>query len=203
MKRIILTALTCLTLFLSPAFSQTEEVVESQPAQQTSASSEKKPAETVKNHVVDLGIGIGLDYGGIVGVKLAYIFPYPHVSIFASGGWELFTMGWNFGATFHILPETSKYLFRPNVKVMYGVNGAVMIVGKESYNKVFLGFTPGVGVELMFGSTHSNGVDIDLNIPIHGPEFQNHINMIKADPEIAQFNDPWPVAFSFGYHHEF
>ncbi len=166
---------------------------------ETQPSKEKSKYE---RHYVDLGVGFGLDYGGLVGAKVAWL-PIPYVSVFAAGGYYLFGFGWNAGATWHILPSTSRYSLRPNIKLMYGVNGGTMVTGADKYNKMFYGVTPGAGLEIMFGKSKRNGLDFDLNIPIHGQDFRDQLDAMKADPAISGVKDPWPVALSLGFHHEF
>lgn len=156
----------------------------------------------IKNHVFDFGAGYGLDYGGLVGVKASYILPFPHISIFGAAGVQVKGFGWNAGTTFHILPENNKYLFRPNVKIMYGINRSTIVIGASKYDKMFTGFTPGVGFEFMFGRKKANGFDLDLNIPISSQKFTDHLEMIDNDPYIGPMT-MLPIAFSIGYHHEF
>jgi hypothetical protein len=176
----------------------------------SSSTNVKNPTETqpskekskYERHFVDLGVGFGLDYGGLVGAKIAWL-PIPYVSVFAAGGYYLFGFGWNTGATWHILPSASRYTLRPNIKLMYGVNGGTMVSGTDKYNKMFFGVTPGAGLEIMFGKSKKNGLDFDLNIPIHGQDFRDQVDAMKADPAISGVKDPLPVAFSLGYHHEF
>ena len=161
----------------------------------------KKQGRGTERHQADLGIGFGLDYGGLLGLKIAYL-PIPYVSVFAAGGYYLFGFGWNTGLTIHILPSTSRYTIRPNIKIMYGVNGGTMVVGASAYNKVFYGFAPGAGLEFMFGPHKKNGLDLDINYPIHGPDFQEQIDKINRETT-AHVNKPLAVTFSLGFHHEF
>lgn len=154
------------------------------------------------NHSVDLGIGFGLDYGGLIGVKLAYILPFPHISIFGSAGAQLLGFGWNVGTTFHILPQSDKFVFRPNLKIMYGINRSTKVIGASEYDKMFTGITPGIGLEFMFGRKKANGFDFDLNFPIGSTEFNDQIEKMENDPRISSVT-MIPFAISLGYHHEF
>jgi len=199
MRQCFVLAVCVFGLFVFPLASEELGVTEE-------SSSAPPPAESASpgasNHFLDLGTGLGLDYGGLVGINLAYI-PIPYISVFIATGWELITLGWNTGIKFHVLPQDSKHVFRLNFKAMYGVNGATVIIGASEYEKAFVGFTPGIGFEFMFGSQKKNGFDFDLNFPIHGSDFDNQLKRIRADSRVASFNDPLPVAFSLGYHHEF
>ncbi|MCX6304856.1 MAG: hypothetical protein NT040_07800 [Bacteroidetes bacterium] len=184
-----------LQILLTPFFANGQTSSENFPLQKT-------PVKQYENHYLDLGVGLGLDYGGLLGVKVAYL-PVPYVSLFVSGGYYLFGFGWNAGATWHILPSTSRYTCRPNIKIMYGVNGGTAVEGTTEYNKMFYGFTPGIGLELMFGRHKKNGLDLDVNYPIHGSDFKNQVDNMKNDPNLSSFSEPLPVTFSIGYHHEF
>ena len=155
------------------------------------------------NHFFDAGVGAGLDYGGLAGLKLAYILPFPYVSVFASGGYDLVNAGWNTGVTIHFLPETSQYFFRPNVKVMYGVNGRTGVTDTNQYDKLYLGPTVGLGFEFRFGPQKSDGFDLDVNLPLHGKDYRDQLAAIKSDPQVVQYDAPLPFAISIGYHHEF
>jgi hypothetical protein len=153
-------------------------------------------------HYVDLGLGFGLDYGGLIGVKAAYI-PIPYLSVFAAGGWELIGVGWNVGVIGRISPTGGLQKMRPYAKVMYGVNGVITVSGKPVYDQMFYGVSAGIGLEARFGRSRRDGFNIDLNIPFRSPEFFNELNVIKADPEVEITNDMLPFTFSVGYHHEF
>lgn len=154
-------------------------------------------------HWVDLGFGIGVDYGGLIGVK-AGVLVIPNLSVFGTVGYYYVGVGWNAGVTYHILRAAPKRWIRPTVKMMYGTNGSIKVSGSKysSLNKTYLGFTPGVGVELRFGRAKRNGFDLDVNYLIHGKDFTDGINTLKNDPSYT-VKEPWPVGISIGYHHEF
>lgn len=103
--------------------------------------------------------------------------------------------------TFHILPQNSKYVFRPNFKIMYGINRTTMVDGASEYDKMFVGWTPGIGFEFMFGKRKANGIDVDLNFPIGSSEFNDQLDKIKTDSRVGDMTI-FPVTFSIGYHHE-
>jgi hypothetical protein len=86
---------------------------------------------------------------------------------------------------------------------MYGVNAATYVSGTSKYNEVYIGLTPGVGIEFMFGSKKKNGIDIDINVPIRSSDYYNTLNAMKHDKSMTSVREAWPVTFSFGYHHEF
>jgi hypothetical protein len=156
----------------------------------------------IRTHFMDVGAGIGLDYGGLVGVKLAAILPFQHVSLFGAAGYQIFGFAWNAGATFHIFPENTRHTVRPNIKIMYGINRATKVTGKSIYDGMFTGWTPGIGMAFRFGARRANGFDLDLNVPIGSSKFNERLDAIKNDPMVTDVI-MLPVAFSIGYHHMF
>lgn len=150
----------------------------------------------------DGGAGIGLDYGGLIGVKASF-YPIKYMAVFGAVGWEIIGIGWNVGILGRIIPADGKHGTRPYLKVMYGVNGATQVKGKNGYDEMFYGLTVGAGLELRFGKIKKNGINIDLNVPFRSPEFFDMVSRIKNDPQIDLKNDPWPVTISVGYMVEF
>jgi hypothetical protein len=92
----------------------------------------------------DGGVGIGIDYGGLIGVRASF-YPVSYMAIFAAGGWEVIGIGWNAGVLGRLLPADGKHGYRPYLKVMYGVNGVTKVSGKAGYDKMFYGLTTGIG----------------------------------------------------------
>lgn len=150
----------------------------------------------------DGGAGLGLDYGGLVGVKASF-YPIKYMAVFGAVGWEIIGIGWNAGILGRIIPADGKHGTRPYLKVMYGVNGATQVKGKNGYDEMFYGLTVGAGLELRFGKIKKNGINIDLNVPFRSPGFYDMLSRIKDDPQIDLKNEPWPVTISVGYMVEF
>jgi hypothetical protein len=149
----------------------------------------------------DMGFGLGLDYGGLLGGKISLV-PFKYVSVFGSLGYHLVDFGWQVGGTFYFIPKTNTNYIRPYFKAMYGTNRVIMIEGAEYYNKNYKGATPGIGCEFRFGRSRSSGLNIDINIPIESQEFKDDWETIKDDPAVVEMQDPFPIAFSIGYHFE-
>jgi hypothetical protein len=164
----------------------------------------------IEKHWLDIGIGAGIDYG-FLGMKLSFL-PIPNFSIDGSFGYcyvygytGFHSVGsaWNIGSTIHILPSTSKYLIRPNLKIMYGINTGIYVEGDYFYSMTFIGWTPGVGIEMMYGKQRRFGYDFDINVPLRSQAYYEQATMIRNDPDIIEFKEPWPVLFSWGFHFEF
>lgn len=150
----------------------------------------------------DFGVGLGLDYGGVIGVKATF-YPIKYMGIFASGGWELIALGWNVGVMGRLFPAGGPKHVRPYVKVMYGVNAAIKIQGWGAYDDIYYGVTPGIGMETRFGKLRRSGLNVDLNVPIRSGSYFYDLNEIKKDPNITMKNSTLPITVSLGYHFEF
>lgn len=191
--------LLLLTLFLSASlFSQVDFASN---VKDDGGKEIKKELIEVKR-TVDIGAGFGLDYGGLLGFQLTYT-PIKHLGVVVSAGYHLVSFGWQLGLKAYILPKTNMKRVRPTVKVMYGSNRAIIVDGTSQYNKSYVGFTPGAGIELRFGGRKTHGLNIDLNFPISSASFKDDYEKLKNDPNIDITIPPSPVAFAIGYHFEF
>jgi hypothetical protein len=187
-------ALAGLMLISSAVYSQADSI----PVRNDQVN---KPVVEVASFV-DLGIGFGLDYGGILGVQLG-VTALKHLTFFGSGGYYKFQGGWNVGIKTLLIAKTSKHAGRPYLKIMYGCNSAIEVEGADEYNKVYKGWTAGLGIELRFGKKKQNGFDIDLNVPLRTGDFWVDFNDMKNDPNIDVIAEPIPITISIGFHHEF
>ncbi len=158
--------------------------------------------EIEMNHTFDFGIGLGMDYGGVFGLQVG-VAPVKHLTFFGAVGYYMIGVGWNFGLKVLPLPKTTKHSVRPFLKAMYGCNSVIVADGTEEYDKIYKGFTAGLGFEFRFGKKKMNGLDVDLNIPLRTGEFWVDYNTMKNDPNMDVTQGPIPVAFSIGFHHEF
>ena len=162
---------------------------------------EKKPEVTEVKRIFDVGFGFGLDYGGFFGAKGTFV-PVKYLGLFVSAGYHLIAFGWQLGVTGFILPKNNIKKVRPYGKVMFGSNRVIIVQGASSYNKNYIGFTPGAGVEFRFGSRTSHGLNVDLNFPVSSSEFRKDLDELKNNPAI-DISNPAPIAISIGYHFEF
>ena len=161
----------------------------------------KQPLLEIKR-TVDVGAGFGLDYGGIIGLQVTYI-PIKYAGVIASIGYYAVNLGWQIGVKGFILPKTNLKKVRPTVKFMYGTNRLIIVDGASQFNKSYLGFTPGAGVEFRFGSKKIHGLNLDVNIPINSSEFNEDYQALIDNPAIDITAPPSPIAISVGYHFEF
>jgi hypothetical protein len=161
---------------------------------------EKQEVPLIRNKF-DLGCGTGLDYGGVLGLKLTYA-PIKHLGVFGSFGYHHVAVGWQIGVTGYILPKIPQKKVRPYIKLFYGTNRVIQVEGGSDREGNYVGFTTGAGCEMRFGSTKKHGLDLDLNYMITSAGFQEDYDYFKNSP-YYDISDPPVLAFSIGYHYEF
>ena len=142
---------------------------------------------------VFLGLGSGLDFGGIGG-KIEYL-PVKHLGIFGGLGYNLVSVGWNVGATFKIMPDKR---VSPNLMFLYGYNKVFITFGVPEYNLTTYGVTIGGNLDVKIGRK-GNKLSVGLLVPIKSQEYKDHLEIIKNDAIVDVFFD-LPVAICVGYN---
>jgi hypothetical protein len=145
---------------------------------------------------VYLGLGSGMDYGGIGG-KIEYL-PAKHIGVFAGMGYNLLSFGWNVGATYKILPDK---VVSPNLMAFYGYNG--VFVGTDSYSRLYnmssYGVTIGVNVDIKIGKK-GHKLSAGLFYPFFSDEFTKNNDKALNDPNLKFYTQAWPIGFSVGFN---
>jgi hypothetical protein len=144
---------------------------------------------------VYLGLGMGLDYGGMFGGKIEYL-PIKNFGLFGGLGYNLLSVGWNAGATFKIMPD-KKVSFNP--MFFYGYNGVSKVEGAPEYEMISYGVTVGANLDILVGSK-GNKLSIGLFVPIRSSKFMDNYDAMKNDPRIEIKSDLMPIAFGVGYN---
>jgi hypothetical protein len=139
-----------------------------------------------------LGLGYGLDYGGI-GVK-GEIEPVKYVGMFAGVGYNYREVGWNVGAAFRILPDARVC---PVINALYGYNSVLIVKGTEGYDATSYGVTFGSGMEWLFGRKRHK-LSLNLFWPWRSCSFKDKYNAVKKSPYINMKKDLSPVTLSIG-----
>jgi hypothetical protein len=143
-----------------------------------------------------LGLGIGMDYGGI-GIK-AEVLPSKYVSLFGGLGIALIDPAYNVGASLRIFPELRA---QPILIAMYGYNAVLYLKNNSGLSKIYYGATAGVGNEFHFGRK-DNKATFAILFPFRSAAFRNRYNELERQG--YQFNpDILPVAFSLGCNFAF
>lgn len=145
-----------------------------------------------------LGIGIGLDYGGLGG-KLTFSpqkSENTQLGVFIAGGYALSGLGFNSGLILRIQPEKRMV---PTFTAMYGYNSVIKVVGAPQYDKIYYGASIGAGFESKSRNDNGSHFHAELILPFRPTSFTNDLKALQNNPSI-EISDPFPVMISIGYH---
>jgi len=144
---------------------------------------------------VHIGLGLGLDYGGI-GTRVDYC-PVPYWSVFGAFGYNLVGAGYNIGFSFKALPTKG---FSPNISLMYGYNAVRVVDGLPEYDKTYYGLSGIIEFEIRTSKNPKKYLLLAVIFPFNQKEFRSDIQELKDDPNIDLYAEPLPIRFSIGYH---
>jgi hypothetical protein len=142
-----------------------------------------------------IGLGAGLDYGGI-GIKIPMISFTPWAQLFGGVGYNGADVGFNAGGLIRSDPERQVSTY---VTAMYGYNAVLItesIGGTNRTERTYYGPSFGVGVEYR-SRPGGNFFSLGLLVPIRSKKFENAVDTL--DP----IRNPPVVALSVGYHISF
>jgi hypothetical protein len=140
-----------------------------------------------------LGLGIGLDYGGLGGQINFQI--NPKVELFGGLGYNLDGAGFNVGGKLRLAPDKRVC---PTIGAMYGYNGVIVVEGLDDASKTYYGPSFGFGLEFKRHQT-DNFWNVGLWLPIRSSEFKDDFDALDKNPDI-EISKPLPVAISIAYH---
>jgi hypothetical protein len=168
---------------------------------QVRAQEEQEEPETEKNYeyeergpFANLGVGLGLDYGGI-GARLS-ILPVKAVALFGAVGYNLNGVGFNAGASFQLMPKKK---LTPTIKVMYGYNAVIVVKGTDQYDKTYNGVSFGGGIQLN-SKSGNNFFSAALLIPLRSQEYHDDVEDLLNNSQVTGVTELPPIAISVGYH---
>lgn len=144
-----------------------------------------------------LGIGIGLDYGGLGG-RLTFIpgdASKTSVGIFVATGFALNGLGFNAGLNLRI----GQQRLVPTISAMYGYNGVIKVIGASQYDKTYYGPSVAIGFENKTRNSDDNHIHLELVIPFRSAAYHNDIKALQNNPSV-EISAPSPVLISIGYH---
>jgi hypothetical protein len=144
---------------------------------------------------VSVGIGLGLDYGGI-GINLT-AYPIKYVGLFAGMGTNIIGFGFNAGAKFRYVSRSTT--ISPYATVMHGYNTVILVENASRYNKVFYGITYGLGMDFRLSSRSNNYFSLGLAIPQRGSDVQKYFDDLKLNHGVVFNNELPAVQISLGY----
>jgi hypothetical protein len=144
-----------------------------------------------------LGIGLGMDYGGIGGSLLFY--PQRNFGLFAGGGYALAGFGYNVGAKLRFISATTTSKLSLYLIGMYGYNAAIAVTNATQYSKFFYGPTFGFGFDLRSRPESKGYLTLALLIPIRSSDVKDYIDYLKNSRGVDFKNSLIPVGISIGY----
>lgn len=144
-----------------------------------------------------LGIGLGMDYGGIGGSLLLY--PHKNIGIFGALGYAFAGVGYNVGIKVRTLSE--KHWSRTSVfgVCMYGYNAAVKVTNATELNRFFYGPTIGSGIDVRSKRNKNNYWTFTALIPFRSSEVDEYVDYLKLNRNVEFKNELVPFAISIGY----
>lgn len=147
--------------------------------------------------VMALGLGLGLDYGGI-GVNLT-LYPQKNIGIFGSCGYALAGIGYNFGVKFRLVSEVKPRAVVPYATCMYGYNASVVVLNSLKYNKLFYGTTVGLGINFKTNPSKRAYWSLAVLMPLRDSEVNDYIEDLEDNHNMEFNNELMPVLISIGY----
>ena len=141
------------------------------------------------------GLGMGLDYGGLIGAKLEHL-PVKHLGLFAGLGYNTLSVGWNIGVTCKTAPDKTVSF---NPMIFYGYNAFIKVENASEYSKTSYGITIGANLDIIVGGA-GNKISLGLFVPIRSQEFKDHYDALKKDPRFELKNELPPVGISVGFN---
>lgn len=156
--------------------------------------------EIIKNGPLDkvsLGLGLGMDFGGIGGNLLFY--PQRNIGIFGGLGFAYAGTGYNVGIKLRTASSDSTARVVPYGLLMYGYNAAIVVTNATDLNKIFYGPSLGFGLDYKSHLSKKSYWTIALIIPIRGSEVDDYMEDLKDNHGVEFKNDLLPVSFTIGY----
>lgn len=149
-----------------------------------------------KVEIVSIGMGMGLDYGGIGG-NIA-LFANNNIGVFGGLGYVLGMVGYNAGFKLKLVSGKHTSGFYPYILGMYGYNAAIKIKGVHGYDRLYNGPTLGFGFDIRNKATKMRYCTLALIVPFRDSEVDQYIHDMERMG--ATFSRKLrPVLFSFGY----
>ncbi|MFP5041237.1 hypothetical protein [Parasediminibacterium sp. JCM 36343] len=162
-KKLRLIVYACSLLFVAQSHAQTND---------------DSPFKAYDN--ISIGIGAGIDYGGL-GANVLY-YPKKKLGFFAGAGYAIAGMGVNAGVKYRFLNETSSSRNVFYLMGMYGYNAAIKITtvgGQTIENSLYYGPSFGVGIERKRRAYKKGCWSFALLVPIRSQAFYEKYDYYK------------------------
>jgi len=140
-----------------------------------------------------LGIGLGMDHGGI-GLNLS-VYPIKYIGVILGGGYNLVGAGLNAGLKLRIFSDRTT----PYFSVMYGYNAVIKVQNLDQFNKTFYGTTVGFGADIRINPAKKNYIGLGVLIPFRSSSVETYMNDLRNNYGITFKSGFFPIGFSLSY----
>ena len=90
-------------------------------------------SDPLKTDFASVGVGVGLNFGGIGANLLVY--PTKNIGLFAGAGYAIAGTGYNVGTKLRLVPSEAYFKIHPYCMLMYGYNTVIAVSNAEEYSK--------------------------------------------------------------------
>ncbi len=140
-----------------------------------------------------LGLGFGLDFGGI-GTNIL-LYPQKNIGLFGGVGYALAGVGLNGGIKIRFMPHKR---LDPYILGMYGYNSSIYVMNATQFNKLFNGTTVGLGMDI-HPSKNKGYWAFAIHIPFRGSDVKTYVDNLKNYYGVEFRNVLLPIWISAGY----
>jgi hypothetical protein len=171
--------------------------LQSQAQNQESISTQDTVSTEIQYDEVSIGLGFGLNYGGI-GANLLF-YPQQNLGLFLGLGYAFSGIGINAGLKARLVSKKQFNGANPFIIGMYGYNSTIVVENAPELNKFFYG--PSVGFGLDFGPIKkSKGYfSFAVLIPIRSQDVFDYMEDLEKQYGVNFGGGLLPFAISLGY----
>jgi hypothetical protein len=144
-----------------------------------------------------IGIGMGLDFGGI-GMNVMHNLTNSFGG-YIGVGYAFAGVGVNGGVTLRLVPKKPESRAVPFFTGMYGYNAAIAVQNADDLSRMFYGPSVGFGIELRARSPKVSCWTFTLLVPFRSSEVQDYIDELQSNYLVEFQNELSPVMISIGY----
>ena len=146
-----------------------------------------------------IGIGSGLDFGGI-GIGVLHYGRIKTVGVFGGLGYTPSGIGINAGLKARLISTKINPTLNPFLLGMYGYTTSVSISNDKQYNKMFYGATLGVGADFKFKKSGRGFWTLAWLFPLDLSKSNEYIQYLVSYRHMT-FSEPSAFRFSIGYRY--
>jgi hypothetical protein len=143
---------------------------------------------------ISIGLGAGLDYGGF-GYNMLF-YPQKNIGLFGGIGYAVAGIGANAGIKLRLIPTKASSECSPFLIGMYGYNAAVYIINASEYNKLYYGYTAGIGIDYCPRPDKRSYWSFALLFPQRDSRMSAYIEYLTKYQNVVFLYKPWSVCFS-------